>query len=151
MYEVLERLRALERARVGHEHPADRPVVLGHGEDRPHAVGHEPLERVAGFRHDVVLEQAAQAEDAHIVIPHEIGGDLEGVARLGAHAMGHACGAAPRGKELTRRSDVSRGLLMPLPAQVRGRDIDPHAHRPGARPVEPQRVGDREADKFGGS
>lgn len=77
MDEVLERLRTLKRTRVGHQHPPDGPVFLGHREDRPHTVRHEPLERVRRLRHDVVLEEAAQPEHTHVVIADQIGRDLE--------------------------------------------------------------------------
>jgi len=63
-HEMLEGLRTLERSGIGHEHSANRPVFLGYGENRSHAVGDQPLERVAGLGHNVVLEQSLQPENA---------------------------------------------------------------------------------------
>ena len=147
-HEMLERLGALERPRVGDEHAANRAMLFRHRENRSYAIGDEPFECVARLRHHAVLEEPAEAEDAHVVVADEVDRDLEGIADLLVHAVWHTLGDTAGGELGAGRRDLGRCTVVPLFPEFGGRRLEPDAHRLRTRPVEPHGVGYGQTEQF---
>ena len=148
LHKVLEGFGALQRAGVGHQHPADGPIAIGDRDNRPHTGGHQPLEAVGRLGHHVMLKEATQAEYAEVVIPHEIGGDFKRVASSLAGAVGHAGLTALAGKQFIGLGDLGRHLLHAVVPQFGRQGLDPDADGPRAGPLEPGLIDDRQAKQF---
>lgn len=89
-----------------------------------------------------MLEETSQPKHAHVVIPHEVDGDLEGIARPLRHAMRYLRGDTAVGKLRLGGVDIGLGFLKPLLPQLGRHRLHAHADRPRARPFQPHRVGD---------
>lgn len=123
-------------------------MLFRHCENRSHAIGNQAFDRIAGFGHDTMLEEPLQAKHTYVVIPHEVGGNLEWIAGFLIDLVCNARRQAPLRKRLLGGGDRSGGLLIPLFAKPGGGHFDAHSHWPGPRPVEPQRIRYGEADQF---
>ena len=106
-----------------------------------------------------MFEQAPQPEHAHVVIPHEVGGDLERVAHLIIDAVRDALGEASLREHIPGRGDIGRDSFVPLVSHFGGHSLDADTDRTRSCRVEssrvessraePGRVGHRQARQFG--
>lgn len=96
-----------------------------------------------------MLEQAAEAEDAHVVITDEIRGDLERIPLPVVDPMTDTGGVAAIGEQAMRGGDVGRNPFVPRPSQLCGHRLDAHTHWLRPRPIEPRGVGDGQSQELG--
>ena len=87
-----------------------------------------------------MFEQAPQPEHAHVVIPHEVGGDLERVAHLIIDAVRDALGEASLCEHIPGRGDIGRDSFVPLVSHFDGHSLDADTDRTRSCPVESSRV-----------